>query len=107
MAITVKLPTQLRDTVGGGHPAQAASGTFDVAVADSANPTATIAAPNILDSSGERQKITVSYNDDIAVDITSIQGSTDLVTTGPDGVTELVPVSVTTSSATNAPSIVV
>lgn len=102
---TVTVVTQeVQDTAS--HPAQPGAITFRVVVPDNAAPGATVSAANINLEGDQRQQVFVTYQDDVAIDISTL-GSDDITVAGPGAVGVLVPVQVFTSSDTNAATVVV
>lgn len=95
---------QVRDTAG--NAAAPSTVTFNVAIpsaTDTTPPTASISAPSITSAGGATQQITVTYSDNVAVDVSSI-GSNDIAVTGPRGRLDVTAVS--TQQSANAPTVV-
>jgi uncharacterized delta-60 repeat protein len=66
------------------HGTAATSATFVVTIADAVAPTATIAAPNVSTLGGTTETVTVTYTDNVAIDVTTI-GLGNISVTGPSG----------------------
>jgi uncharacterized delta-60 repeat protein len=85
-AYTITLnPNQVADF--SGKTAPAAVGGFNVAIADSGDtqaPTASIAPSNVSEGGGATHAITITYADNVAVDVSSI-GTDDVTVSGPEG----------------------
>jgi uncharacterized delta-60 repeat protein len=85
-AYTITLPAgAVQDTKGNDN--QAASGGFTVnaTIQDNASPVATnVSAGNIIAEGVTKQLVTVTYSDDVALDLTTI-GTDDVSVSGPSG----------------------
>ena len=92
------LPNQVRDANGTAIPP--AQGSFRVSVGDTAPPTATITAPALTSGGGMTFPFTITYADDVAIDVTTI-GTTNVTVTGPDGGRSLGVMSATVDNNTN------
>ena len=74
--------SQVADT-SGNFAAAGSLGTFAVNIADIAAPTASLTATNLTSSTGTTYTFTVTYADNVAVNVASLNSS-DLVVTGPN-----------------------
>lgn len=75
----------ITDTQGNANPAATGTFTVNATVIDEAIPTVTsITAPSITSEGVRRQRVTVTYADDIAIDLATI-GTDDITITGPGG----------------------
>ena len=90
------------DTSGNGVAAGSASFNVSASVVDNSPPTASISAPTITDAAGGTQTVTVTYNDNVAIDATSIADG-DISVSGPGG--PLTVTGVTFAPNANAPTI--
>jgi uncharacterized delta-60 repeat protein len=72
------------DTSGNGVAAGSAAFNVSASVVDNSPPTASISAPSVTDAGGGTQTITVTYNDNVAVDASSIADG-DISVSGPGG----------------------
>jgi hypothetical protein len=80
---------QVADT-SGNFAAAATLGAFSVNIngADTTAPTATLSASNVTTAGGATKSFTVTYNDDVAVDVTGLDSS-DILVTGPSGFSQI------------------
>ena len=84
-AYTIRLnPGQVTDTSGNAAVAAPASFNVNIPGVDTTPPTAVITAPNITSPGGTSQSITVTYTDNVAVDLSTI-GAGNITVTGPAG----------------------
>ena len=72
----------VKDTTPAG--VTTATGSFNVSVGDNTAPTSSIAASDVTSAGGATYSFTVTYNDDVAIDTTSITLA-NVSVTGPVG----------------------
>jgi len=91
------LGDQLRDTAGNG--AAAATATFTVAIPtpDTTPPTAIVSAPAITTPGGTNESVTVTYTDNVAINLASIAAG-NITVAGPGGNLQVTGVQVSASS---------
>jgi uncharacterized delta-60 repeat protein len=82
---TVELtPGAVTDTSGNAAAAPPATFTVNIATPDTIPPSASISAPDILTPGGTNEAITVTFADNVAIDISSIAAG-DITVVGPSG----------------------
>ena len=78
---------QVTDT-SGNSVAAGSLGTFAVSIPDTIAPTASLSLANVLSNGGTTYAFTVTYSDNVAINVASL-GSTDVQVTGPNGFSQL------------------
>ena len=75
---------QVRDTAGNAAAAQSGQFAVNIPIPDTTPPNATITAPSINSPGGTNEVVTVTYTDNVAVDVSTINVG-NIVVRGPQG----------------------